>query len=274
MSIVPTDGSPPSVAPAAGISTGAMSNVRHPAVVAIAAVICTVGVVVAPVTAVRTIFALPLCLYLPGYAITSAIFATSYLEYQQRVMLNIALSFATLVVGSLLLDLTPWGLRKGSWSVLLLVVILGGCAVSSRRLPPRQRGRRRWRGAGVTRFDVVLLLLAALAAVVAFGLTRTVLPAPNVVGYSDLWMLPAGSAKAPSVVIGVISDEQHPATYRVVLSAGGVNRTVDSRLELKPGLQRRFRVSLPRSSGMVTATLYKAHTAGVYRQVTAEAPGR
>jgi hypothetical protein len=264
----------------AGAKVSARVKMRDPRlwVVVAGALLCAAVVVLVPITLVRALFVVPLCLILPGYAITAAVFAKRHLEYQQRLMLTLGLSFVALVLGSLLLDVVPGGLQKGSWLILLVIVIVVASVVGTLRgLPLERRRSRRW-SFRVTRVDALLLLVGAIGAGSAFAITRHPRTAPNAVGYSALWMLPSGSAHAPSVNIGVISNEQHPTRYRLLLRMGRTDRIVDSSLMLRPGQQTKFvvplSVSRSTSSGMVTATLYKDGTSGVYRQVTADLPAR
>lgn len=248
---------------------------------AIATALCAVVVLIVPPVAVRTIFAVPLCLVFPGWALTAAVFGPAQLERRQELMLTLAFSLITLVLGSLILDLLPGGLTRVSWTVLLALVVFGAVAVARHRLrraAPREARRPAIR---LRRRDLALLAFAAAAILAAFALSRVQLGARNVVGYTALWMLPAGSQRTNDVDIGVISDELRPATYRLELLDGAGDTVVASRLTLKPGQQARFTVPLTvltmhpvRHALPVapTAILYKSGIPGVYRQVTGSIP--
>ena len=85
-------------------------------VVAAAAPVCAALALAVPVAPVRILAAVPLCLVLPGYALTAAIFARREISGLQYSLLALALSLSTLVLGSLVLDLSPGGIRSGTWA--------------------------------------------------------------------------------------------------------------------------------------------------------------
>ena len=239
-----------------------------------AALVCAAAAVSVPVTAVRAVFAVPLCLVLPGYAITQAAFTWRRSPGLQTLMLVPALSLATLAVGSLLLDAAPGGLRLGSWATFLIAVVLSGCGVAVARrglgtFEPRPRTFRRIRPA-----DALLVGVAASAAIAALVVSRIPLPARNAVGYTQLSMLSSGTPSSPAVRIDVRSGEQHVTTYRLLLASGSGSPTVvDSRLTLRPGGGTEITVPLvPLSSGapaLVIAQLYRLGGSAPYRRVTA-----
>jgi hypothetical protein len=238
-----------------------------------AALVCGAVVVSVQVTVVRVLFAVPLCLVLPGYAIAAATFGPTRPAATRMLMLVPALSLSTLVVGSLLLDLLPGGIRLGSWTILLVVVVIAGAGVAivrrvGSRRPPRRATRLRLRAR-----DVILLLFAALAMGGALALSRTPLPAHKAIGYTSLWMLQSGTAYAPAVRIGVRSAELHPTTYRLTLTTGsGPPAVVDPALTLAPGEASTVNVPLilatPSNRTLVTAQLYRAGSPDVYRHVS------
>src|ERR1044071_7159681 len=71
---------------------------------------------------VRVIFAVPLLLVLPGYALGAATFARHRLGRAHVVLLSLGLSLASVVIGSGLLDLTIH-LRSGAWIALQLCIV-------------------------------------------------------------------------------------------------------------------------------------------------------
>lgn len=140
----------------------------------------------------RVVFALPLVLFAPGYAITAALFPrenrspgawhgvdeparsreTVGLDRLERFALSIGLSIAAVALVGLGLTYTPWGLQLGPVLAALTVLTVAACAVSFRRrrnLPWEEQPRfrfhpsGRWRSAsGPQRLWVVALLAAAL----------------------------------------------------------------------------------------------------------------
>jgi Protein of unknown function (DUF1616) len=249
-------------------------NVRHRDLLACAgaALTCAALALAVPATPVRALAAIPLCLFLPGYALTAASFARARPTASRRVMMTLALSLATLAVGAIVVSASPWGLRSGSWAGFLLVVVGAGCVVAARRRPARPRAPRRRLVLPPAR-ELALLACAIVIAAGAFVFSRVPLPAHDAVGYTALSMLPAGHAMR----IEVQSGEQHATTYRLQVQMGRKGRvvTVDPALTLEPGARARFRVPvLPATRGLVAARLYRAGDSRVYRYVTGRVPAR
>jgi uncharacterized membrane protein len=252
-----------------------------------AALLCAAVVILVPLTAVRAAFATPLCLVLPGYALAAACFSPGRVSGPQRAMVVLALSLATLALGSLLLNALPGGLRLGSWTILVVAVVLVGCAVAAARrhrlilpvgVPATGAGggaAPRLRGLGSKRAqsDLLLVIFAALIASSALLLSRIPLPAPNAIGYTQLWMFADDSGHTPAVRIGVRSAEKRRTSYRLALTIGtSAPAVVEPHLTLAPGQSSQIKVPLigiPRPRAIVTAELYKGRSPTVYRQVTA-----
>jgi hypothetical protein len=246
--------------------------------VAIAAVLCALLAVAVPVEAISILAAAPLVLLLPGYAITAAAFGPRQ-PGPQLIALSIGTSLAALVLGSLLLNYVPGGVREASWAPLLVMLVLGACAVAARRrgdwtpdlrlpsLGPLLRGS-----------DGLLVLGAVVAVAAALLLAWTVLPAQHALGYTQLWMLPTGNEQHPGMRIGVVSEEQDPTSYEVVLESTRSRSVVLSGLVLKPGDSRVVDVPIVRSKATppgtkLSAYLYRSDRLQVpYRRVTAYVP--
>jgi hypothetical protein len=233
-------------------------------------------VVTVQITAVRVLFAVPLCLVLPGYAFTASTFARRDLAPAQMLMLTVAMSLSILVTGSLALQLLPGGLRTGSWAVLLVLVVLGGCATAARRRPLTARRPSPARLPRPRLIEAALLVVAGLGVAAAFALAKTPLPARHVVGYTQLWMLPAGSAAQPGVRIGVMSAESESVAYRLEIGAQptrtSANALASFQFVLGPG-QRFERLvpvaaSTPRGTLRIVAYLYRQDRPyAIYRHV-------
>jgi uncharacterized membrane protein len=247
--------------------------------VAIAAVACALVAVAVPVEAISILAAAPLVLLLPGYAIVAAAFGPRRLPAPQLLALTLGTSLSALVLGSLLLNYVPGGIREASWAPLLVLLVLVSCEVAARRrgtwtaeVPPAALRPRLSRSDG-------LLAAGALAAVAAaLLLAWTVLPAKHALGYTQLWMLPTGNAQHPGMRIGVVSQEQDPTSYEVVLESTRNRSVVASGLVLKPGDSRVINVPVARSKATapgarLSAYLYRSDRLQVpYRRVTAYVP--
>jgi uncharacterized membrane protein len=243
--------------------------------VAAAAVVCAAIAVAVPQTAIREIAAVPLCLLLPGYALTAAIFAKTPLPGPHQLLLTITLSLASLALGALLLNYMPGGIRESTWIVLLLVVVLGGCSVAAwRRTQGPRRVSRPISGGGIGRGGFVRLAGGVLLGAAAIVIAWTPFNAENAVGYTQFWMLPG---RTGGFELGVRSQEHDATTYRVVLDSGKRRTTVASRLALEPGQDRVFHLtatpSRPGAGHRLTALLFLQDQPGKpYRRVTAILP--
>jgi uncharacterized membrane protein len=224
------------------------------------AVLCAAIALVIPLEVLRMAAAVPLSLFLPGYAITAAIFARFPLGKRDLLLLSIALSLATLVIGSLVLTVAPGGLKAGSWAALLLVITLGGCFVAARRrrhLGPA--GPYEWAGR-IRLVDTALLVGTVAVAGAAVAIAWTPLPASDAVGYTRLWVLPLDEPGETGVRVGVESAEQDPVAYKLELRIGSRRRPISSLLALAPGEERVLRIRVGRAAGRsvpVTVRLYR-----------------
>lgn len=126
--------------------------------------------------------------------------------------------------------------------------------------------------------DGLLALGALVAVAAALLLAWTVLPAQHALGYTQLWMLPTGNEQHPGMRIGVVSEEQDPTSYEVVLESTRSRSVVLSGLVLKPGDSRVVDVPIVRSKATppgtkLSAYLYRSDQLHVpYRRVTAYVP--
>ncbi len=249
-----------------------MRGHRDLELVSAGAVVCALVALLSPLPSIALIAAIPLTLFLPGYAVTAAIFGRSRPDAPPMALLTLALSFAMLVLGSFLLNYMPGGIRSLSWGILLVAVVIAAARLAAIRRRPtgkssrsRQRSRRRL---DLAPLDAALYAVGGLAAVAALVLAQIPVTASNADGFTALWLLPAkdhGSAR-----VGVSSNEQEPTSYRLFVRTerdSGVTR----RFRLEPGEERQFTVELdPNLAGRrVTASLYRDQKPQrVYRRVT------
>jgi uncharacterized membrane protein len=194
-------------------------------VVAITLVAVALAFVLPPDWLPGRIVALPLVLVLPGYALTSALFPGREFGIHERLIFSLALSLVLVIMGGLLLNLTPWGLRTGSWAVFLTGITLGACAVALVRRRGQGISNARWLGVrniGLTFRQGLLLGLAALivCGAVAFSIIGAEQqPYP---GFTQLWILPAGGSSPKNAVrLGVSNMELTAMEYRLAVSVDG-----------------------------------------------------
>ena len=242
-----------------------------------AAVLCALVAALAPWEIVRIVAAVPLTLFLPGYAIVAAAFASQELAPPKRLTLSVGTSLMVLVLCTFVLNIFPFGLRTASWAVLLPLIVLAACRGAALRRV--RRSPRRTATSFGLRLDprsAVLVGAAVLIAAGALVLAQKPLPAEDAVGYSALWMLPA-DAREEEVVVGVISNEQDFTAYRLEVSLGGKSRPPQTYgVELDPGEERTFELEVPSVPGgrtRVVASLYREERPRkLYRRVTSWLP--
>jgi uncharacterized membrane protein len=242
-----------------------------------AAVICGSIVLLVPVTAVRIPFAIVLCLVLPGYAVTCATFTRQTITGAHVLLLTLAMSLGVLATGSVALDLLPDGVRTTYWVALLVSVVVVACAVAAARGSPPLVGQVGLRMGRPRRREMVLMVIGTLAVAGAITLARTPLSARNAQGYTQLWMLPSGSASSAGVKVGVTSGELQTERYRLEIRAGTGESIRTTEFILRPGRSRDEFVAINGihnvaganlHSRRITALLYRLdHPGVIYRRV-------
>ncbi|HVY78147.1 MAG TPA: DUF1616 domain-containing protein [Solirubrobacterales bacterium] len=232
------------------------------------ALACALLALAIPWTGPSLVFAAPLLLFLPGYAVTAAAFGRRQLERPQMLLLAIALSLAVLTLGSLLLNYLG-GIHPLSWALLELLVVLASCRVAAvRRGNPG--GPPRWRLPRPRGVEAAMLLGAAAAAIVALVLSASAVPAGDALGYTQLWILPKAGSGGSEAVVGVRSQEQRSADFDLRIRIG-TERVLRRSFRLAPGEGRQVRLRAPTGGEgevPVVATLLRHNRPfAVYRRV-------
>lgn len=175
---------------------------------------------------VRTTMGLLLVLVLPGYAMTAALFPGAELGLVEHSVIALGMSLAVTAVGGLLLNLTPWGLRSGTWLLLLAVITLAASAVALwRRRSLLVPVPDRWE-LGLTAGQGIILSVAVVLVGGAMTLASTGADQQPSPGFSQFWILPAsGPADKHAFRLGVANMESTSMTYRVEIDIDG-NQTV------------------------------------------------
>ena len=255
-----------------------MRGHRDLELVAAAAIAAAVLALAIPVEVLSLLFALPLALFLPGYAISAATLRRWQPGLPQRLLVSLGLSLAALALGSLVLNYLG-GLRPLPWALLMLVITLGCCrfAAISRRPLERQPRRRLARPRPLALVPTLMVTIGLLAAAGGVALAFHPVAADHVVGYSELWLR---SGPSPDQVgIGVGNEEHETTRYGLIVKFPGAARTQVRRFELAPG--ERVLVAVPvldrRRAGpiQVEATLYREQLPNQpYREVSGWVPSR
>ena len=159
-------------------------------------------------------------LALPGYWCSRVLFPVRTIGTVERGAATLALSFATTMVLTLVLDILGIKLTRASWAGSIAIAGVAaswwGAAPSAllaeeprRRLPSLPRITRRPRDLVVAALLVVVLVATAV-------LARTPLPPPKgVAGYTQLWLV----ANADGHELGIASYELSGASYHLDLLA-------------------------------------------------------
>jgi uncharacterized membrane protein len=247
-----------------------MISRRNVLLCAICAAVCAAVVLSPAPRAIQVVFGVPFVLFLPGYALTSALFARRRIGSADVVLLSLAFSISIAIIGTLILNWLTLHLTRATWTGLLLAATIIAALWALRAIPAdTDADRQPSPGPRMTLRQAVLLALAlgaalvAVAAVIVFA--RTPLPARGVQGYTALWILP-GSSRS-EVVIGVQSNERHTTSYQLKIRSGG-GRELDQRLTLAPGDRWTRRIRVAPSSRRVDAELFRSESPqDVYRRV-------
>jgi hypothetical protein len=244
---------------------------RDLAIAAWGSVLCALAALLIPWPALSLLFAAPLVLLVPGYAIVTATFARRDLGWQRTALLSLALSLATLVIGAFVLNYTPGGIRDFSWAILLPLVTIACCRAAALRRP--KSARPALPRPSIGRRDAAFVGGGVVLAAAALVLAMTTLPADDARGYTELWVTPRGS----SAEVGVGSEQQHETSYVLRTRLGG-GVPIERRFTLRPGEEHTIRLSAaPSSSGTPVPVEARLSRAGrpdqVYRRVSTSIPG-
>lgn len=235
---------------------------RNIFVVMVIAILSAVLVLVMPADSIlRTIFALPLVFFLPGYAIMTALLPMNSFRTTERLLFSLGLSVSATALSGLILNLTDWGLQSKTWAIMLAGIVLLAGAIALLRskpnatvtpVPVKKYFKLRFR-------DLVFLGLAILVMGAAVGLTRLPVAPNGVSGYTQLWMLPAAPGNSNNFRLGINSEEFTETGYRLQVKVNGQVVQEWPQLSLKPGETWETTIKLQSDrvgSGSIEADLY------------------
>lgn len=244
-------------------------------------VLCAVGSLITPLGAVRVIFAVPLTLIFPGYAIVAAAFASRPPAWPERVPLTLGISLACLALSSLVLNYTPGGIRGLPWVLILVLVVFLCCRSAAKRRGRRGRGSRRRDRTdqpdplpklGRPRPATAILAAVALAMVAAaLILAQATFDNDHAAGYTQLWVTPPKPTDS-SAQVGVTSEQQETRNYRLVVEVEGEDSPLVQTFELEPSQTHLTRVEADTTAPVgVEAKLYlRSEPTRVYRRVSTQ----
>jgi uncharacterized membrane protein len=212
------------------------------------------------------ILAVPLVLFLPGYAFSYALFGRQMLGTVERIVISVTVSIALAIGLGVLLDLTPAGLQTNSWLLgLVVITATSGIVAFARGNEPVitlvKPTRRR-----LPATDAIVYSLVVVVLVTFLYVMRSPTPTDRISGYTSLWMVPE-SGTSQTVQLGVMNFELNSTEYRVKVVADGhvIN---EWQVALDPGMAWQERVNLQDNTKQVDALLFRTDEPGaIYRQV-------
>jgi hypothetical protein len=237
-----------------------------------ATLVCAVGSLITPLGPIRVIFAIPLTLVFPGYAVTAATFGARLPSWPERVPLTLGVSLASLALASIVLNYSPGGIHGLSWTILLVIVVLASCRIAARR---RRRATVEFGPFPSFKPSPATAVLAAgsLAAVVAaLILAQTTVTTNHVYGYTQLWIAPPKPTDAPAR-IGVTSEQQQTRAYRLVVEVEGKTDPLERTFELEPGQTRVVKIPVGQTTspvGVEARLFLRGRPDKTYRRVSTQ----
>lgn len=208
------------------------------------------------------ILTLPLVIVLPGYALISALFAHRAAGLIERLVMSLGVSMIIVILGGLILNLTPSGLRSGSWAVLLAGITVAASIVALVRRQGQKRAALQPSGSSGVGLTFPQGLLLGLAAIIVGGaLAVSIIGAEQqpYPGFTQLWMLPASGANAKnSVLLGVKNMEQTAVDYRLVVKIGSTTIKQWPALDLRSGENWEATLAVPEAQHATNPTRVEA----------------
>ncbi len=270
-------------------------------IIVITIVAVALAFVVPPDSVPGRILTLPLVLVLPGYALMASVFPRRSLGAVECLVFSLGLSLVIVVLGGLVLNWTPFGLRASSWSLLLGSITLGACAVAL----ARRRGLRtchaertrsisalfrtchaermrsisalygllRIKGVGLTFRQGLLLGMAVVIICGAIAISNIGAAQQPFPGFTQLWILPAGGANPKNAVrLGVSNMESTAMEYSLAVNVDGKVVKLWPSIDLKPSEKWEATLMLPQTAHIgavrVEVVLYRTNApAMIYRHV-------
>ncbi len=233
------------------------------------AVLLLLGLAIMSPSVARIALALPVIFFLPGYGLTTVLFARRALDIPVRVLFSVGLSLAMAALSGLILNLTLAGISLQNPLVTLLIGVPALVGLYSLVRDGVQADRTT--AAGLVGFrprQVLFLLLAVVIAATAVAIARTPTSTKNLTGYSMFWVQ-AGSVPN-TLELGVQIEEFTTTSYQVRFQINDAMRDGPT-FVLRPGEKWQYSLDLKGQAvggQPVTLLLYRLDKPDqVYRRV-------
>lgn len=196
-----------------------------------------------PSNVLRIILGLPLVLFFPGHALTSALFPRKdALDSIERVALSFVLSIAVVAFIGMVLNFTLWGIRLYPMLIAITIFILATSMIAwhrRRRLAEMDRFTISltftvavWRGQSFP--DKILSVILIVVVLGTIGTLGYVVATPKIgEKFTEFYILgPEGKAEGypkellvgqeVKVIVGVVNREYETVSYRVEVTIDGI----------------------------------------------------
>lgn len=211
-------------------------------------------------TAVQALLGLIVVLILPGYVLVELLMGRRTLDTLQHLFMTLCASLAIAILGGLMLNQFPLGLRMNGWLAIFVSTIASGALLTWFLRHRRRSAAIVAHRVPVRTSQLLFLGIAALIAVQALFMARTPAPAEHFSGYTMLWMTPIQGADANQLQLGIDSKEFSATGYRLELMVDEAVAQEWTQIELAPNQQWHANLAL-NSGALTTETL----TANLYR---------
>jgi hypothetical protein len=219
---------------------------------------------------IRVLFAIALVTILPGYALTSAIFANTPLGIQEKIAFSFGFSLGIASLGGLLLNYTRWGIQAVSWVILLGSISLIASVIALARMKDESQVDLRVVQIPLRVRQIVLMLFGAAALFGVYMFARTGAENQPLPTTTRVWMMWVDEAHT-EVTVGVQNQENVPMEYRLQLSSLQGQLEDWAPLTLEPGETWEIHYAVPANvaeSDFLKATLFRSDQPNdVYREV-------
>ena len=177
----------------------------------------------------RTLFAMPLVVVLPGYAVMAAWFPKRLIKYPGNALFVITLSISITCLAGLGLHLTPWGINTHTWVAALGGIVLINLVIAlfwgdfSFSYPVSRAPK-------LPLYQGMLIACAVIISFLALELGREGARQQYTADITHMWMLPGESND--SMQMGVKNLDDETVSYKLVIRDG--TSVIEESFELEP----------------------------------------